>query len=90
MEFEDAITTSSLERMKSKPLTKIIIISKDHQHRLALIKNTFPELKDWTYNLDKEFNHRVFLKNKTQLYIINQFQTPTGQLIEAIASKNNR
>lgn len=82
MEIEDKIDANSLERIKNTPITKIIIVSKDHIKQLALIKNTFPELKTWKYDVKKEFNHTVFLNDKTHLYIFNQYQTSTKKWLQ--------
>lgn len=84
MEAEDQITQGSIEKMKAAPLTKIIIVSKKHKNELALIKAMFPELKDWKYNAKKEFSYSHFLNDKSQLYIINQINSPTETLIKQL------
>ncbi len=52
-EAEDQISEGTIEKIKATPLTKIILISKDHPTKLALIKKQFPELKDWKYDSKK-------------------------------------
>ncbi|HEX4959100.1 MAG TPA: hypothetical protein VFV46_13040 [Lacibacter sp.] len=86
METDDNINVNSLEKMKNTPLTKIIIVSKDHAKQLALIKGNFPELKTWKYDAGKEFTHTVFLSDKTQLYIFNQLQTPVEKWLNGLQS----
>jgi len=84
-EEEDQVTENSIEKMKAVPMTKIIIVSKDHAAKLELIKRKFPELKNWKYKKDKEFTYNILLGDKTQLFIINQINTPTEKLIEKLA-----
>lgn len=87
METDDKIDANSLEKMKNTPLTKMIIVSKDHAKQLALIKSNFPELKTWKYDAGKEFTHTIFLNDKTHLYIFNQLQTPTEKWLEGLQLK---
>lgn len=87
-EEEDQVTENSIEKMKAVPMTKIIIVSKDHAAKLELIKRKFPELKNWKYKKDKEFTYNTILGDKTQLFIINQMATPTEKLLEKLAVQN--
>jgi hypothetical protein len=87
MEIEDKVEANSLEKMKNTPMTKIIIVSKDHEKQMALVQNAFPELKTWKYDVEKEFTHTVFLSDKTHLYIFNQRQTSTEKWLEGLQSK---
>lgn len=84
MEAEDQITEASIEKMKSNPLTKVIIVSKHHKETLALIKKMFPELKDWNFNAKKEFSYSKFLNDRSVLYIVNQISSPTETLIKQL------
>jgi hypothetical protein len=81
-EAEDQINEASIEKMKGTPLTKVIIVSKNNNYQLALIKKSFPELQKWKYQSQNEFTYNVFLGDRTQLYIINQHKTPTEVLIK--------
>jgi len=83
-EFQNPINKENLEQLKSTPLTKVIIVSTNNKAKLALIKETFPELKKWSYHADKEFSHTQFLADKTQLYIINQLKSPTDVLLKLL------
>jgi hypothetical protein len=87
MEIEGKIDANGLEKMKNTPITKIVIVSKDHSNQLELIKNTFPELKTWKYEAKKEFTHQVFLNDKTQLFIINQHQSKTATFFQSLKEK---
>lgn len=87
MEAEYKIEANSLEKIKNTPITKIIIVSKDHEKQLALIQNAFPELKTWKYDAKKEFTHTVFLNDKTHLYIFNQRQTTTEKWLAGLQPK---
>jgi hypothetical protein len=84
METEQSIDLYSLEKLKTTPLTKIIIVSKDHSGKLALIKNSFPVLKKWQYDAKKEFVHKVFLEDKTHLFIINQYNSETETFFQSL------
>ena len=80
-DFEDHITAPDIKKMSGTPLTKLIIISKERRAKLDMVKNSFTELKNWQYHPDKEFTYHTFLKDKTQLIIINRFTTPIIDLL---------
>lgn len=81
-EHETGIGAGSIEKIKASPLTKVIIVSNQNKQKLKWVKEAFPELKDWKYNPKKEFAYTIWLKDKTRLFLINQLNTPLGQLIE--------
>ena len=83
-ENETEISSSSIEKMKKTPLTKVIIVSKNHPQKLSLIKTEFKELKNWKYVSDKEFVHKILLEDKSQLIVINQKKSSLDQLLETI------
>ncbi|OMQ09083.1 hypothetical protein [[Flexibacter] sp. ATCC 35103] len=83
-EFEDEITESSIENMQKTTLTKIIIISKNNTEKIKLIKNKFPELKNWKINADKEFAEKILLNDKSQLIVLNQKKSTIEDLIKLI------
>jgi hypothetical protein len=80
-DFEDHIAESDIKKMSRTPLTKLIIISKERRAKLDMVKNSFKELKNWQYHPDKEFTYHTFLKDNTQLIIINRFKTPVIVLL---------
>jgi hypothetical protein len=84
---QNAITKSALDDMKDRPLTKLIIVSKNNKEKLDMIKNTFPELKKWKYQADKEFQYHTFLNNRTHLFIVNQHKSPTETLLKKLSTK---
>lgn len=77
---EVPLTQSSLERMKSTPITKIIIVSSNNENKLEMIKSTFEELKNWKISAQKEFVHTINLEDKTRLIIINQLSSSIDEL----------
>ena len=77
---EVPLTQSSLERMKSTPITKIIIVSSNNENKLEMIKSTFEELKNWNFSPQKEFVHTINLEDKTRLIIINQLSSSIDEL----------
>ena len=83
-EYEDNISQMTIDKIKTTPVTKLVIISKDHENKLKLIKKAFRELKGWTYNPQKEFTTHCFLNDKTQLIIINQVTSPTIDLLNKV------
>ena len=80
-EYEEGISQSTVDKIKTTPVTKFIIISSEHKNKLQLIKNAFNELKNWNYDADKEFTCHFFLMDKTQLVIINKVTSTTISLL---------
>ncbi|MFK7807951.1 MAG: hypothetical protein AB8F74_09155 [Saprospiraceae bacterium] len=66
-----SINQDELERMKETPVTKVVIVSEENMFKLNLIKNTFHELEDWSFNAENDFTHTAFLDDKTTLIIVN-------------------
>lgn len=83
-EEEDAVTESSIAKMKAIPLSKIVIVSKDNKTKLAMIRQQFPELKNWKFEAAKEFEYTILLRDKTRLFLINQINTPTSVLLKKL------
>ncbi|MDN3671779.1 hypothetical protein QWY99_01690 [Flavobacterium branchiarum] len=79
--YETEITKSAIEKMQKTTLTKMIIVSKNNKENLKLIKDSFKELKNWKYNPEKEFNYKILLEDKSQLFIINQKNSALDLLI---------
>lgn len=80
-EEDGPVNEMAIEKMGHTPITKLVIVSRDHNAELKMLKNDFPELKEWRYEPDKEFTYHVFLSDKTQLIIINRFATSTIDLL---------
>lgn len=76
------IDQNSLDKMKQRPITKIVIVSQNNEEKLNWIKNTFPELKNWTYNAKKEFIDTIDLADKTKLIIVNSINSTFQDLFE--------
>ncbi|MBW1658389.1 hypothetical protein [Flavobacterium quisquiliarum] len=83
-EFDSEITENSINKMKDTPLTKVVIISKNTAEKVKLLKNKFPELKEWKSNANKEFANKFFLNDKSQLIIINQKESAIETLFKLI------
>ncbi len=86
-QYEDNISENSIEKMMKTPITKIVIISKDHKDKLQLIKQKFIELKNWNPNYKIDFTYSVFIADKTYLIIINSVQNKTSKQIETLTIK---
>lgn len=83
------INQNSLDKMKQRPITKIIIVSQKNEIKLEWIKNTFPELKNWTYNTKKEFIHTTDLADKTKLIVVNRINSNFKELFENTFKNKN-
>lgn len=62
-ENDTEISANSIEKMKKTPLTKVIIVSKNNQEKLSLVKKEFIELKMWKFASDKEFVFKTLLQD---------------------------
>ncbi|WP_317899583.1 hypothetical protein [Aurantibacillus circumpalustris] len=78
---EDEVSEVSINRMKEKPITKVIIVSKENQDKLTIIKKNFVELKDWKFKAKQDFFFSVFLEDKTQLIVVNAVKKTSEELI---------
>lgn len=83
-ENDTEITENSIEKMRKSPLTKVIIVSKNNNEKLNLIKKKFPELKNWNYKADKDFGYKILLEDKSQLIVINQKKSTIEALFKTI------
>lgn len=81
---ETELSESGIAKMTKTSLTKIIIVSKNNKENLNLIKKMFKELKSWKFNSEVEFNYRILLEDKSQLFIINQKNSTTETLIKKL------
>ncbi|PBQ31932.1 hypothetical protein CNR22_09165 [Sphingobacteriaceae bacterium] len=80
-QYEDQVTELSIQKLKATPVTKIIIVSKDNETKLAMIKKEFTELKEWKYKAKTDFIYTTFLEDKTQFLLINTVKNTTEQMI---------
>jgi hypothetical protein len=81
------ITQSALETMREVPITKVIIISKDHKQRMEMIRQTFPELKDQPFDSGKDFIYTTATNDKTKLILINSLNGDWKGLFEKTFKK---
>jgi hypothetical protein len=83
-ENDTEITESSIEEMRNTPLTKVIIVSKNNNEKLSIIKKKFPELKNWNYKADIDFSYKILLEDKSQLIVINQKKSTIAALFKTL------
>lgn len=83
-QFEDVISENTLNKLKNTKLTKVIIVSKDNEAKLTMVKKTFPELKTWKYKAKQEFFYAAQLEDKTQLIVINTIKSSTSKMFEGM------
>jgi hypothetical protein len=76
------VTEDSIDKMQATSLTKVIIISKDNDEKLKLVKKKFKELKNWRFKADKDFSYKVLLEDKSQLIVLNQKKSTIETLIK--------
>lgn len=69
--YHTEINKTNLESLKQSPITKVVILSENSGEKLELVKNTFPELREWSYNAEDEFIYTSTLTDKTKLIIVN-------------------
>jgi hypothetical protein len=70
-EYKTELNISTLKKALKYPITKVILVTTDNESNIGLIKNTFAELENWQPQSEKNFHYLHFLKDKTQLIIIN-------------------
>lgn len=83
-ENDTEISEASLDKMQKTPLTKIIIVSKNNNEKLKLIRKQFTELEKWHFTADKDFSYKILLEDKSQLIILNQKKSTIEALIKAL------
>jgi ribosome-binding ATPase YchF (GTP1/OBG family) len=81
-QYETEITENSISKMQQTPITKMVIISKNHKEKLALLKKTFRELKQWKFDAKKEFVYHFWLEDKTWMIVINQQESSLDELMK--------
>lgn len=83
-QYEDQVTELSLNKMKEVAITKMVLISKDNELKLALVKKKFPKLKNWKYKAKQDFLYTVFLEDRTQLIIVNKVKNTTEKMLNGM------
>ncbi|MBL7934078.1 MAG: hypothetical protein JNL60_19395 [Bacteroidia bacterium] len=83
-QFEDQVNEYSLAKLQNTKLTKVVIVSKENEAKLALVKKQFPELKNWKYKAKQEFFYATQLDDKTQIIIINTLKSSTEKMFEGM------
>lgn len=86
-QYDSGISRVTIEKMKKAPITKIVIISKDNRHEISLVKQAFTELSNWMPAAAEDFNHTVWLNDRTWLIIINKIQKDTESHLKALTIK---
>lgn len=83
-EYSDQLNLLTLEKMKSLPITKVVLITKDNQAKLDLVKQTFTGLKEWHPDHTSDFVYSYFLPDKTYIVIVNSVKKQIGELLTEI------
>lgn len=82
--YETPLTRAALERIIEKPVTRIIIISKQNNQTLKLVTDTFPELKKYKLNGANEFIKAHFMPDKTWLIIVNRKTASMDEIMKQL------
>lgn len=82
------IGAGETEKISGLPLTKVFIISKNHNAIITLIQKNFPETTNLKLNFNREFISVVKLKDRTQLFIINRYTSTVGDLMDKYFPQN--
>ncbi len=75
------INTTEIEKATELPITKIFIVSKDHEKTLNLLKGSFDVLKDKKLDFRNEFIEVFTLPDRTKLFIINRHRSTVEELM---------
>jgi hypothetical protein len=81
---ETAISAGALEKMKSLPVTKLVVISKDHDSHLQLVQRTFDELSRVTLDPSTDLTYTRLLRDKTYLIVIIVVGKPIAEQLKAL------
>jgi hypothetical protein len=81
---ETAISAGALEKMKAWPVTKLVVISKDHDSQLQLIQRSFDELHGVTLDPRTDFTYARQLLDKTYLIVVNVVSKPIAEQRKAL------
>lgn len=80
-EYYHDFSRESFEKLKKIPITKVIIINSEHKRKIALIKENFPELKNWQPNPEKDFSSLQLVADRTQLLVISLVKKTMRELL---------
>jgi hypothetical protein len=75
------ITVAELEKAKQMPITKVVIVSKNHREMLEMLTLQFDELQGAKLGPEAEFIHVATLKDRTRLILINRHTSTVEQLM---------
>lgn len=81
-QYTPEVTSTSIEKMKEAPITKLVIISKNNSEEIHLLKHHFSQLKDWKPDYTTDFSYTLFLADKTFLIILNNVKKNTDQQLD--------
>ncbi len=75
------ISIAEIEKMKDLPVTRVVIVAKNHQQTLKIVKNSFAALKDVKFNYETEFVQVFHLNDNTKLLLINRVTSTMEELM---------
>lgn len=87
-EYSAELNEINLLKMKSHPITKIIIVSDGNADKFDLIQKNFPQLSGIKFNAKENFSYAIMLEDKTYLIILNIIQGNFEQSIKSIKYKS--
>ncbi|AWH83786.1 hypothetical protein HYN59_01055 [Flavobacterium album] len=75
------INVTEIEKANELPITKVFIVSKDHERTLNLLKGSFDVLKNYRMDFKKEFIAVFTLPDRTKLFVINRHRSTVEELM---------
>jgi len=85
--YEKQITALSLEKLSNNHGTKMLIVNKNNNEKLELIKSNFTELADWHFDAGQDFVYCKFLKDKTWLIVLNNVKGDSENKLKNLVVK---
>lgn len=75
------VSATEIEKSIAMPITKVVVVSQDHEQKLNLLKNNFELLKNIKLNPKAEFIEIFNLPDNTKLFIINRHKSTVEELM---------
>ena len=75
------LTKSDIEEKKQLPITKVVIVSNNHDKKLSLVKESLEEIKMFKFDSEKEFVKVFELRDRTKLILINKHNSTIETLM---------
>lgn len=75
------VSATEVEKTMAMPITKVVVISQNHEQKLNLLKDYFDILKNKKLNPKTEFIEIFNLPDNTKLFIINRHKSTVEEMM---------